>query len=171
VTRELTDATDSAFRSLVRTWGLFRGRMEPFFVQFGISGAQWGVLRQLHRAESEGLKGLTLSDLGSRLLVKPPSVTNIVDRVERMGLVTRSRIPGDQRTRQVTLTAAGRKLVVRVLKKRPAQVRAILAGLNAVEHRTLYRLMEKLGAHLEQFEGGSSTGTSNGFNPHRRQQR
>jgi DNA-binding MarR family transcriptional regulator len=159
VKQKALDTSESTFRSLVRTWGLFRGRMEPFFAQYGISGAQWGVLRQLQRAEAEdeGLTGLRLSDLGARLLVKPPSVTNLVDRVERMGLVTRRLTAGDRRTRHVALTSAGRKLVMSILKRRPSQVRSILAGLSEVEQCALHSLMEKLGTHLESIENARSS--------------
>ena len=63
--------------------------MQPYFARFGISGAQWGVLRQLHLAEQEGLAGLRQTDLSERLLVRPPSVTGVVDRLERVGYVQR----------------------------------------------------------------------------------
>ena len=49
---------ERAFRQLIRTFGLIERVMQPYFAQFGISGAQWGVLRNLHRAEVEGLRGL-----------------------------------------------------------------------------------------------------------------
>ena len=67
--------TEEAFRALVRTYGLMRRVMEPFFVQYGISGSQWGILRALHRAAGEGKVSLRATDLGNRLLIRPPSVS------------------------------------------------------------------------------------------------
>src|SRR6185436_19781794 len=98
--RRESDIPELAFRAFIRAQGLFRNRMDPYFAQFGISGAQWGILRQLDRAEREGLTGLRLADLGHRLLVRPPSVTTLVDRLERLGLVTRATAAGDQRAKQ-----------------------------------------------------------------------
>lgn len=147
----VTDVSGRAFRAFVRTSGLFRGLMEPYFLRFGISGAQWGVLRALQRAEAEGLTGLRLGDLGRRLLVKPPSVTSVVDRLERSGLVARREVAADQRVRQVVLTGAGRELVGRVLEHHPARVRGVMGGLSREEQQELSRLMEKLGLHLEGF--------------------
>ena len=147
-----TDISEQAFRALIRTWGLFRGRMTPYFARFGISGAQWGILRQLHRAEQEGHDGLRLSDLGKRLLVRPPSVTNLVDRLERAGLVARSTAIRDQRAKHVKMTGAGRELVARVLRQHPAQIREVLAGLNDDEQRELHDLMTKLGEHLQSLQ-------------------
>ena len=43
---------------MVRTRGLLDRVMQPYFVRFGITASQWGVLRALHRAEAEGLPGL-----------------------------------------------------------------------------------------------------------------
>jgi DNA-binding MarR family transcriptional regulator len=147
-----SDISELAFRSFVRTYGLFRNRMDPYFARFGISGAQWGVLRALQRAEDEGLEGLRLTDLGRRLLVRPPSVTSVVDRLERMGLVARTPTAGDLRAKQVTLTPAGRELLARVLEHHPAQIQATLACFDEAEQQALHRLMQKLAAHLESLE-------------------
>src|SRR5512133_1781280 len=97
-----SDVSESALRSFVRASGLFRNRIDPYFARFGISAAQWGVLRALQRAEDEGLEGLRLTDLGRRLLVRPPSVTSVVDRLERVGVVARTAAKGELRARQVT---------------------------------------------------------------------
>src|SRR5688572_17243456 len=60
---------EPAFLALVRTFGLLRRVMEPYFGGFGLSGAQWGVLRTLHRETVESdAKSLRLTDLGDRLL-------------------------------------------------------------------------------------------------------
>ena len=146
------DENVAAFRAFVRASGLFRNIMEPYFAQFGISGAQWGVLRSLHRAEGEGLDHLRLTDLGRRLLVRPPSISGVVDRLERVGLVSRLRATTDQRAKEVVLTRSGRQLVKRVLRKHPAQIRAVLGGLDRGEVRVLHKLMEQVSAHLEKMD-------------------
>lgn len=140
---------ESAFRSLVRTLGLLKRVMEPYFARFGISGSQWSVLRTLHRSEEEGLPRLRLTDLGDRLIVRPPSVTGVVDRLQRMGLVRRAASADDQRVKHVSLTAAGRALVRRVLAQYPAQVDTVLGGLAAAEQAELGRLLDRLASHLE----------------------
>jgi DNA-binding MarR family transcriptional regulator len=139
---------DSPFRELIRIFGLFERHMNPYFAQFGISGAQWGVLRQLHRAEQEGLAGLRLTDLSERLLVRPPSVTGVVDRLERVGLVQRDSVSTDLRAKQVSLTAQGRTVVERVLEVHPTQIDRVLGGLSPKERGELGRLLYKLRLHL-----------------------
>lgn len=137
------------FRELLRTYGLVERVMQPYFGRFGISGSQWGVLRNLHRAEAEGLAGLRVTALSERLLIRPPSVTGALDRLERAGLVAREGDPTDQRAKCVRLTAAGRKLVQNVLKAHEQQIEAVLAGLPAADQVHLHRLLTRLGRHLE----------------------
>ena len=71
--------TENAFRELIRTFGLVERVMQPYFASFGITGSQWGALINLHRAEQDGSPRLRLSALGERLLIRPPSVTGLID--------------------------------------------------------------------------------------------
>src|SRR5436305_3266338 len=103
--------TENAFRELIRTFGLAERVMQPYFARFGISGSQWGVLRNLQRCEEEGLPGLRLSELSDRLLIRPASVTGLIDRLERAALVERISSTTDLRVTQVRLTDEGRSLV------------------------------------------------------------
>src|SRR5947209_17232632 len=131
-------ADDNAFRELIRTYGLVERVMQPYFARFGITGSQWGVLRNLHRAEADGLPRLRLTELGERLLIRPPSVTGLVDRLERAKLVARDGSPTDLRAKQVGLTRAGRKLVQSVLAVHAEQVNAVLTGLAPAERAELH---------------------------------
>jgi DNA-binding MarR family transcriptional regulator len=123
--------------------------MEPYFIGYGISGAQWGVLRVLHMAEGEGEDGLRLTDLGNRLLVRPPSVTTVVDRLERQGLVDRRASTTDRRAKTVSLSPAGRELVGRILEAHPERIRSMLGGLSLEEQAQLLGLLGRLQTHLE----------------------
>jgi len=139
--------------------------MNPYFARFGISGAQWGVLRSLHRAEQEGFVGLRLTDLSERLLVRPPSVTGVVDRLERTGLVQRDSLSTDLRAKQVSLTPQGRVIVERVLEVHPTQTAHVLSGLNAKEQGELGRLLYKLRLHLMGLDGEASSFTAKASSP------
>jgi DNA-binding MarR family transcriptional regulator len=138
-----------AFREFVRTFGLVERVMQTHFARLGISGAQWGVLRHLHRAEQDGEGALRMTDLGDRLLIRPPSVTGVVDRLERAGLVGRKGSPDDQRSKRVVLTAPGRQLVRRVLAVHEQKVEAVLGGLRPDEQAALHHYLTRLGRHLE----------------------
>jgi DNA-binding MarR family transcriptional regulator len=133
---------------MLRTLGLLERVMQPYFARFGITGAQWGVLRNLHRAEQEGEAALRLTDLSDRLLIRPPSVTSVVDRLERAGLVARGDSATDLRSKHVELTADGRQLVQQVLAKHGAQIEAVMSVLTPVEQVNLQGLLHRLEEHL-----------------------
>ena len=141
--------SELALRELVRSFGMLERVLHPYFARFGISGAQWGVLRNLHRAEEEGVRELRLTDLAGRLLVRPPSVTGIIDRLERAGLVARGEVRSDLRSKRISLTSAGRNVVKQVLRGHEHRIDALMAGLSADEQEELRRLLVKLAGHLE----------------------
>jgi DNA-binding MarR family transcriptional regulator len=141
--------TDNPLREFIRVQGLVERIMQHYFARFGISGSQWGLLRTLHRAEEDGQSRLRLTDLSDRLLIRPPSVTGAVDRLERAGLVARDHATVDQRSKLVGLTPKGRQLIQRVLAVHEQQVAKVLGGLTKREQAELHRLLRRLGQHLE----------------------
>src|SRR5437773_3413618 len=142
--------TDNPLREFIRVQGLVERVMQNYFARFGSSGSQWGLLRTLHRAEQEeGQSGLRLTDLSDRLLIRPPSVTGAVDRLERAGLVVRDQAAIDQRSKVVALTKKGRQLIDRVLAVHERQIARVLAGLSGKEQGEFHRLLRRLGQHLE----------------------
>src|SRR5437016_8465422 len=118
-------AMDNSLREFIRIFGLVERVMQPYFARFGISGSQWGVLVNLYRSELKGCKGLPLRELSERLLIRPPSVTGLVDRLERSSLVRRVSSAKDLRVRQIQLTSGGRNLVERILSVHDHQVNKV----------------------------------------------
>src|SRR5258706_5377056 len=139
--------TEAVFHSFLRSYGLLRQIMEPYFARFGVSGPQWGVLRVLQRAETNGESRLRLKDLGERLFIQPPSVTAVVDRLERLGFVKRSGSKADLRVRCVGLTGQSRKLLTKVLEGHAEQIENLLRPLSASEREAFRHLLTKFQEH------------------------
>lgn len=140
---------ESALRSLVQTYGLLQRLMQPHFAAFGITTAQWGALRALERAERSGETSLRITELSNRLLVQPPSMTGVVDKLEREGLINRAASAADGRVRELSLTGRGRKLLIDFRKAHPDIYEDVLAGLSKTEERQLRGLLTKLSRHIE----------------------
>ena len=149
VNSDQTGVTELAFRELWRVIGKLKRIAEPHFARFGISPAQWGILRCIQRRELDGSEPPRVTDLCDNLLVKPPSVSALVDRLERMKLVARAPTGDDQRSRRVCLTETGRRLVEQVLVGHGDWIRMLMAGLTIEEQTELLRMLNELGAHLE----------------------
>src|SRR5574338_746802 len=71
---------------------------------FGLSAAQLFVLRQL-----AATSGQSLSDLAVRTRTTQSSISEVVARLVRRGLVDRQPSKDDRRRAQLSLTAAGRE--------------------------------------------------------------
>ena len=145
-----TGPAELTLPALLRVFGLFRQAMDPHFTRFGISGPQWAILRVLVRDESEGGKGVPHKEIGRRLFIQPPSVTAVVDRLERQGLVRRGGSTDDLRVRPVALTASGRKLVARIESVHCRHLQTLFGVLSDSEQSRLRALLGKLGDHLEK---------------------
>ena len=67
--------------------------------------------------------GLSASEIGKRIFIKPGTITGIVDRLEIKGLVKRMRINKDRRVVNIYITPAGRELI----QSAPIPVQTLLA--------------------------------------------
>jgi DNA-binding MarR family transcriptional regulator len=105
----------------------------------GVSGAQIWALAELERRP-----GLRVSELARSMAVHQSTASNLVDRLQRAGLVRRARSAQDQRVVHLTLTASGRRLIARAPRPlegvlpdalntlTPAQLRALRSQLDGL---------------------------------------
>jgi DNA-binding MarR family transcriptional regulator len=83
-------------------------------------------------------------ELAHRCALTPASVSELVDLLERDGLVRRSEDPTDRRVVVVEITARGRREIERVGELMKAPVAKILAGLSADKRARLAAALNDL---------------------------
>src|SRR5438094_4550780 len=83
---------------------VLESRVEARLAEVGLSLAKLAALHHLSRAGDS----LPLGQLAERLACVKSNVTQLVDRLEAEGLVTRSHDPADRRSRLAVLTDKGR---------------------------------------------------------------
>jgi MarR family transcriptional regulator, lower aerobic nicotinate degradation pathway regulator len=86
----------------------------------------------------------TMNELGKLLALDKSSVSGLVERAERRGLVTRAPSPADGRAVLVSLTDDGRSLVSEASSQFGADVLVLLNRLSAPDRRALARLVSRL---------------------------
>jgi DNA-binding MarR family transcriptional regulator len=91
---------------LARTARSMKRVLESRLAKYNVTASQYIVLAQLSNED-----GISLSQLGERLYFDNPTITGIVDRMERDGLVERCRAEDDRRVINVLLTQHGKKLL------------------------------------------------------------
>ena len=94
--------------SVIRTGSLLTDAFEQMLKPYGITSAQFNVLRILRGAEPDGL---CRNELRERLLTRMPDVTRLLDRMEDAGLVERKKEGEDRRKVRTKITAKARRLV------------------------------------------------------------
>ena len=85
-------------------------RLSMKLAAYQVTPAQLGVLALLWEED-----GLPLTELAQRTHVEGATMTGIIDRLERLGLVERRRDSPDRRVIFTCLTAAGRRLEAALL--------------------------------------------------------
>src|ERR1043165_1846101 len=138
-----------ALRELIRAGGLLRGLSESHFAQYSLTMAQWGVLRSLQRLELQGNDQPRMYELGAVLVVRPPSLSATLDRMERVGLVSRRVDTRDNRSRIISLAPGGRRLLDRVTADHQKWIPSVMSALKPREQVVLGRLLTTLGLHMQ----------------------
>ena len=129
-----------AVTSLMRAHQLVLAEVDAIVKPYGLTFARYEALVLLVFSK----KGeLPLSKIGERLQVHPTSVTNIVDRLEKSGLVARKPNPNDGRGVLAEITDQGRLVV----EKATADLMAAEFGLGALsgeQHDSLFDTLRDL---------------------------
>ncbi|HTX11415.1 MAG TPA: MarR family transcriptional regulator [Solirubrobacteraceae bacterium] len=86
----------------------------------------------------------TMNELARLLDLDKSSVSGLVERAERRGLVTRTPSPTDGRAVLVSLTGHGQSLVADASRQFGADVHALLDHLSPSDRRSLSRLVSRL---------------------------
>ncbi len=111
----------------------------PIISHFGLTEQQWRILRTL--SEKDPLEPREICELCHIL---SPSLTGVLSRMESMGLVTRTRVPEDQRRIIVRLTTKSEQLVAELGPLIMAQYQIIEKALGAELISQLYDIMDKV---------------------------
>jgi DNA-binding MarR family transcriptional regulator len=109
-----------------------------------LTGPQLTVLKML-----EGLGDLSLSDLSERIRAQNSTVTGIIDRMEREGLVVRARSTEDRRVVHIKLTDRGAKIAAQIAVEPMEIFRTALESLSAGEMRDLLKILTKIARRVQ----------------------
>jgi DNA-binding MarR family transcriptional regulator len=143
--QELSEQLAAIERLLLRvSWTELR-RFAQQLSGFGLTVPQFFVLRSILRREQQP----TMTALATDTLQRFATMTGIVGRLVKLGLVARHRDISDRRRVLVDLTPAGRDVLGRVRRSREQRLRETLAHLPPQDARELLRLLR---LYLEAFQ-------------------
>jgi DNA-binding MarR family transcriptional regulator len=126
--------------SLLGTAGAVEARLEAALSPVGLSLAKAGVLHSL----AEAPRPVALSDLAKHQNCVRSNITQLIDRLEKEGLVRRRADPDDRRSVRAALTAAGRRAYARAMRLLAAEQRAIVSSLSPGDAASLRSALQVL---------------------------
>ena len=113
----------------------------------GITGGQAALLAQIRNHPQLGVR-----DLAAREGISAPSMTRYLDRLEKAGLIVRTRSPQDARRIRLALTPKGVRVLRSVRRRRTAWLAERLDGLAPAEQRAVADAIGPLTRLLEEDE-------------------
>jgi MarR family transcriptional regulator, organic hydroperoxide resistance regulator len=125
----------------------YRSLSDAFMEQIGMHRAQAALLCRLYTQD-----GLTQSEIAKQLAVQGPTATDMLQRMEETGLVTRLRDPQNNRLVRVYLTEAGREKERNVREQFTKLERAVFADFSEDERAHLRRLLSRTLENIDACE-------------------
>lgn len=108
-------------------------------------GSQKRILILLRETE-----GMTQKELTVRLGMQPGSASEVLNKLEQVGLISRTPSETDHRTTDIRLTPDGEALAKEASAKRVERHEQMFAVLSEEEKDTLIALLERVNAHWDQ---------------------
>ncbi len=122
---------------------LFRRRFDRAAQPLGLTRAQWLCLGRLAR-----FPGVTQRELAELMDVAPITLSRIVTRLERDGLITRRADPADRRVRRLYLTPAAGPIIAELFALARRLEEEMLAVLTPAERCQLKDMLDRLARRL-----------------------
>lgn len=102
---------EETFVTLLRATDRLQRRVAELFKTEDLSATQYNVLRILRGA---GPGGLSCGEVAERMITRDPDVTRLLDRLERRGLLVRTRELADRRVVRSRITNDGLSALARL---------------------------------------------------------
>ena len=117
--------------------------MERVMSKHGLNITSYRILTVLRERGAA-----SVSDLSKIALTKRTTVSRIVDRMEKAGLVTKASLDSDNRVTMVTPTVRGAEMLAGLTPVGKRQIERALKGLSAAEIDQLVVTLRKVVANL-----------------------
>src|SRR5476651_2402938 len=138
----MTESHRTGLFAVLHASGVLETRVEAKLSEVGLSLAKLAALHHL----TEAGESLPLGQLADRLSCVKSNVTQLVDRLEADGLVSRTGDPNDRRSRLAVLTDAGKAAYTRGSEIKMQAERELFGVLTPGESDKLLELLGKLQA-------------------------
>lgn len=116
-----------------------------FFSRFNTSSTKFNALVILYKCSEEGIM---LSEIGEQMLVTKANITGLIDRLEKQGLVKRTRDDIDRRKVWATITQKGKIFAKEMIENYKEWSKNIMVDLDDEEKKQFINTLKKIQTRL-----------------------
>ena len=110
----------------------------------GLNPTEFAVLELLHHTGRQPIQ-----KIGQKILLRSGSMTYVVDKLEKRGLLKRVFCEKDKRVTYMSITTAGEKLMVSIFPEHADNIKSIMNSLTSEEQDLAIELLRKLGLSVK----------------------
>lgn len=122
--------------------------VEVFATAHGLHRSDLNALAYVSAADEAGAQ-LSPGQLGAELRLSSPATTALIDRLERVGHLTRERHPSDRRKIALRTREQGMRLAVEFFLPLGQALRQVMDEFDEEQLRTVLRFLERAAAAVE----------------------
>ncbi len=134
---------DYALYNLVRTAATYNEEMAKALKRYRLDTIKWRVLMLLHDKSPS-----SVGDLARRSVTKTPTLTRVLIRMERDGLIVRRALSVDKRVVQVTMTPKAARTLKEVQAIGQRVFERAFEGVSGTETAELTAILKRIRANL-----------------------
>lgn len=140
---EIDEPDSETYNAVMSAYRAMRKSIAEEVSKVGLTPPQFRLLRTLARQGA-----MSLNKMSQEMLVTPPNITGIVDRLEAKHLVRRVASRDDRRAIKLELSPEGKRLQQKLAKKHNEFLKEVLSKFTRSEQTTLRKLLTKLGQEI-----------------------
>ncbi len=135
-----TDRALKLFIVLSRASKVILEEAHQLIEQHGINPTEFGVLELLYHRGRQPIQ-----HIGKKILLRSGSMTYVVDKLEKRGMLERVSCEEDKRVTYISITETGIELIRTIFPSHEKNIEALMSGLSREEQDAAIELIRKLG--------------------------
>ncbi|MCM3691301.1 MarR family winged helix-turn-helix transcriptional regulator [Neobacillus niacini] len=136
--------TNQPFLLLMQTSKSIQEIIREEMTKNKLSLTEFAVLEVLFQQGKQNIQ-----QIGNKILISSGSMTYVIDKLEKRGLLSRNDCPEDRRIIHVTLTKDGIQLMNEIMPKHQELVDDIFSSLRGDEVETIITLLKKVKSKID----------------------
>ncbi|MGF2615430.1 MarR family winged helix-turn-helix transcriptional regulator [Rossellomorea aquimaris] len=132
------------FIVLSRAYKAINEDVQVFIQNNGLNMTEFAVLELLYHKGDQPLQ-----QIGGKILLASGSITYVVDKLEKKGLIRRVACPNDRRVTYAQITEEGKDFIGELFPRHEQQIHKLMSVLDNEEKDTAIELLKRVGLSIK----------------------